>query len=191
MKRLLVVVWLLCHFALLQAQSKDDGYVSIDGLKKSLGVNMKFKVPKGWEEIHSELPRVVKGYSNGGAMFYIAVIESQTFVSRNEFRNQNVENFVNQLETETRNEPDLIEYTEISHDLVTIDKYPFIVISSDELRRSDPFLLRCQVVRYFTCYEDRTISIYFFNYYADPKSVSSSVAYITSSIIFPDQYSVY
>lgn len=194
MKRLLVVVWLLCHFALLQAQSNDDGYVSIDGLKKSLGVNMKFKVPEGWKEKQSEFPHVVKSYYNDiiGLSFNILIYELPSFVSRNEFRNQ-VEDVHKQIETETRKDPDVKEYSEIYHDIVTIDQYPFIVICAEEHRKSSHLPISCLVFRYYTYYEDRAIIVSFFNHIhvVDSELFFYNVASIMSSIRFPDQYSVY
>lgn len=191
MRRLLALVWLLCHFVILQTQSNDDGYVSIDGLKKSLGVNMEFKVPEGWKEKQSDLPHIVKSYYKDGAGFNVMILESLTFISRNEFREQQVENILTLLRTESRNDPDIIEYTELGHSLVNIDKYPFVVISSEEIRKSYYSHVKSKALRYYTCYEDRIVAISFFNFFADPKSFSSSIAYITSSIRFPDQYSVY
>ncbi len=191
MRRSFVVIWLLCQFVLLYAQPIDDGYVSIDGLKKSLGVNMEFKVPEGWKEKQSDLPHIVKSYHSNGAVFNVMILESRTFISRNEFRKQQVDNILTLLRTEFRNDPDVIEFTELGHSLVNIDKYPFVVISSEEVRKSYYSQVKSKALRYYTCYEDRIIAINFFDLFADPKSFSSSVAYITASIRFPDQYSVY
>ena len=50
MIRLIVALSLLCNAFLAMGQTPDMEYVSIDGLKKSLGANMNFRLPKGWTE---------------------------------------------------------------------------------------------------------------------------------------------
>ena len=190
MNKLLVTIFLLLNVTLVYAQTSDGVDVSIDGLKKSLGVNMKFKIPEGWQENQSRLPHVVKSFYNldYALIFNIVIQEAPTFVSRNEFRNA-MDKYHKQFDDMCRKDPSVLYYSELSYDVVTIDQYPFMATCVvDQRNYSDN---RDSVMRYFTLYEDRFVTISFINHYIDVRLFQPVIDKIIKSIMFPDQYLTY
>lgn len=190
MNRLIVTLLLLCNAFIAVGQTSAGEYVSIDGLEKSLGVNMKFKVSDGWQEHQPRLPHVVKSFYNlrYGLAFNIVIQEAPTFVSRNEFRNA-MDEYHKQYDDMYHKEPSVLYYSELSYDAVTIDQYPFMATCVVEQRDYSDY--RDSVMRYLTFYEDRIIIITFLNQYIDVRLCQSTIDDIVSSIVFPDQYLTY
>lgn len=190
MNKLLAAIFLLLNMTLADAQTSDGVEVSIDGLKKSLGVNMKFRVPEGWKENQSRLPHVVKSYYNldYALIFNIVIQEAPTFVSRNEFRNA-MDEYHKQFDDQCRKDPSVLYYSELSYDVVTIDQYPFMATCVVDQRNYSDY--RDSVMRYSTLYEDRFITISFINHYVDVRLFQSEIDKIIKSIMFPDQYLTY
>lgn len=190
MNKLLVILLFLINTTLVYAQSEGGEYVSTDGLKKSLGVNMRFKVPDGWQENQSRFPHVVKSFYNldYGLVFNIVIQEAPTFVSRNEFRNA-MDEYHKQFDDQYHKEPSVLYYSELSYDSVTIDQYPFMATCVVEQRDYSDH--RNSVMRYSTLYEDRFITISFINQYIDVRLFQLEIDEIIRSVMFPDQYLTY
>lgn len=141
MMRFIVALLLLCNAFIAVGQTSAGEYVSIDGLRRSLGVNMRFKLPEGWSRSEAKLPHVVKSFYNMkyGLAFNIVIVEYPTFISRNEFRSA-TDDYHKMNEKQIRGIPDVVYYSELSYDVTTIDQYPFIVTCFEVLYRgSDTF----------------------------------------------------
>lgn len=191
MNRLLIAIVFLLNVTIIYAQTSDGEDVCIGGLEKSLGVNMRFRITEGWQEELSRMPHVVKSYYNlkYGLVFNIVIQEARTFMSRNEFRNA-VDEYHRLFEDQFRNDPTILYHSELSYDVVSVDQYPFMVTCArEQLRNSDKV---GNVLRYSTVYEDRFMTISFFNYSTiDIRLYQPFINEIINSIVFPDQYLTY
>lgn len=188
MNKLLVILLLLFNVTLVYAQSADGEYVSIKGLEKSLGVNMKFIPPQGWNETVPRRPHIVKNYVNpvDGSGMNILVVELPTFVSRNEFK-ESMEEFYSEMCDELKKDKRYDSFTVLSHKCITLDQYPFLMLNA--LVESHNRTFRYIYTTLMTAYEDVCIHICFYiqsemTDYRIPRKVIDSV-------VFPDQYLTY
>ena len=181
----MTIILLICNSAFILAQPTDDGYISIKGAEHSLGVNMRFIPPQGWKEIAPIRPHVVKNYINpiDGSGMNILISELPTFVSRNEFK-ESMNDFYLELYKELKNDSYFSSFIELSHQFITLDKYPFVEINA--MVESQNNNHRYIFTTLITVYEDKRIHINFYimssqTDYTIPKKVINSV-------VFPDQY---
>ena len=59
-------------------------YISIKDHQKAKGVNLKLKVPIGWEISEADRPNIVKKFVNGNNSYMILIKDYMTFLSRKE-----------------------------------------------------------------------------------------------------------
>jgi len=164
-------------------------YLSLNGHPKAKGVNLKIKVPIGWEVQEGDRPNIVVKFVKGRSVFLIQIKDNITFISRNEAK----ESF---LDPESKDL--LIEgYTSIfqnpeilSNKIVAVDNYPALNFEIKGSTQIEGNQLEYRTKFWLIYYEDKIITIqgsildngdydvlksYFFNL-------------ISNSVILPDQY---
>lgn len=188
MNRLLVALFFVINATLVYAQSEGGEYVSIKDLKNSMGVNMRFIPPQGWNETVPQRPHIVKNYINpvDGSGMNIIAVELPTFVSRNEFK-ESMDDFYSEMCDEFKNDKRYNSFTVLSHKCITLDQYPFLMINA--LVESHNYTRRYIYTALITAYEDVRIHICF--YIMSEKTDYRIVQKVIDSVIFPDQYLTY
>lgn len=69
---------------LIQRSYTLTDYLSLEGHKKSKGVNIKFKPPSNWKIQEGDRPNIVKKFTDGESVFLIQIREGTTFVSKSQ-----------------------------------------------------------------------------------------------------------
>lgn len=163
-------------------------YLSIKDHPKSKDVNLKLKVPIGWEVEEGDRPNIVKKFTKGGNTYLILIKENMTFFSRNETRDLiSDESFVTEFIQETSSVMKNSEILEKS--IVTIDTYPTLQFKvSGKMERSGitiPMVMKCWVV----FFEDKIVFLQSMGINnAEFRALEQLYFLITNSVIFPDQY---
>lgn len=163
-------------------------YISIKDHPKAKGVNMKLKVPIGWQLSEGDRPNVVKKFVKDGNTFMILVKDNFTFFSRKEVRDllkddKFLKEFVGEFSSALKS-PQLIE-----HSVVTIDNYPALTFKvKGKVERSGivfPVIMKCWVF----LYEDKIIALQSAGFgNSNFKNLEITYSSITNSVIFPEQY---
>lgn len=166
-----------------------DSYVSIDGLPRSLGVNLKFQPPKGWSEQQARRPHIVKMYSSKNAdKFSVLITENVTFFSRNEFLDMYDEmsdSILDKIKEDYPNSAPSI----LSKRIFTVDKYPFFAYKVSLTMSGYGSSMRMMCKYYFTFYEDKVITMTGLSSSADwNEYLEAWFDAIVCSLVFPDQY---
>jgi hypothetical protein len=163
-------------------------YLSLKEHPKAKGVNLKIKVPIGWEVQEGDRPNVVVKFVKAGSNYLIGIKDNATFISRNEakesFHDQEFKNSLIEEYSSIFQNPEIL-----SDKIVTVDNYPALEldIKGSFERLGKRFGIRTKV--WFILYEDKTI--YFQGMGLDNggyKGLSSFFNLISNSVIFPDQY---
>lgn len=163
-------------------------YLSIKDHPKSKGVNLKLKVPQGWEVKEGSRPNIVKKFTKDGSTYLILIKNNMTFFSRREIRDSLsdesfVIEFVEELSSFMKN-PEVIDKS-----VVTIDTYPSVTFKvrgkMERLGITFPMIMRCWVV----FYEDKIVSLQSMGIdNAEFRALEQLSFLVTNSVIFPDQY---
>jgi len=163
-------------------------YLSIKDHIKSKDVNLKLKVPQGWEVKEGDRPNIVKKFTKDGNTYLILIKDNMTFFSRSESKELlSDESFVNEFVEESSSfmkNSDVIDKS-----VVTIDTYPSVTFKvRGKMERSGitiPMIMRCWVV----FYEDKIVFLQSMGIdNAEFKALERLYFLITNSVIFPDQY---
>lgn len=163
-------------------------YLSINDHPKSKDVNLKLKVPIGWEVKEGNRPNIVKKFVKDGNTYLILIKDNMTFFSRNQSKELlEDENFVDEFVKETSSHLKNSEVMDKS--VLTIDTYPAVQFKvKGKMERSGitiPMIMRCWVI----FYEDKIVflqSIGIDN--ADFRALEQLYLLISNSVIFPEQY---
>lgn len=163
-------------------------YISIKDHPKAKGVNMKLKVPIGWQVSEGDRPNVVKKFVKEGNIFMVLVKDNVTFFSRKEVRDllkddKFLNEFVGELSSALKS-PQLIE-----HSVVTIDNYPALTFKVRGKVERSGFVFSVIMKCWLFFYEDKIV-------YLQSTGIDNSnfklleILYssITNSVIFPEQY---
>ncbi len=171
-----------------QSISELGQYISIKDHPKAKGVNMKLRVPIGWQVSEGDRPNVVKKFVKEGNTYMILIKDNVTFFSRKEvkellkddtFLNEFVQGLGSSLKS-----PQLID-----HSIVTIDNYPTLSVKvMGRVERSGfvfPVIMKCWVV----FYEDKIVTLQTAGFgNLNNKQLELLYSSITNSVIFPEQY---
>jgi len=163
-------------------------YLSIKDHKKSKDVNLKLKVPQGWEVKEGDRPNIVKKFTKDGNTYLILIKDNMTFFSRSEIRELlSDESFVNEFVEESSS---FMKNSEvIDKSVVTIDTYPSVTFKvrgkMEHLGITIPMIMRCWTV----FYEDKIVFLQSMGVdNAEFRALEQLYFLITNSVIFPDQY---
>jgi len=163
-------------------------YISIKDHPKAKEVNLKIKVPIGWEVKEGDRPNIVKKFVNEGNTYLILIKDNVTFFSRKQMRESLQEdNFVKEFVQEASSflkSPQVIDQS-----VVTIDTYPAVQFKvKGKMERSGltfPVIMKCWVV----FYEDKIIFLQAMGIdNPEFRALEQLYALITNSVIFPEQY---
>lgn len=163
-------------------------YVSIKDHPKAKEVNLKLKVPVGWDVKEGDRPNIVKKFTNEGNTYLILIKDNVTFFSRNQIREALKEdNFVKEFVQEASSflkNPQVIDQS-----VVTIDTYPSVQFKiKGKMERSGltfPVIMKCWVV----FYEDKIIFLQAMGIdNSEFRALEQLYSLITNSVIFPEQY---
>ena len=163
-------------------------YLSIKDHNKSKDVNLKLKVPQGWEVKEGDRPNIVKKFTKDGNTYLILIKDNMTFFSRSESEELlSDDSFVNEFVEESSSflkNPEVIDKS-----VVTIDTYPSVTFKvRGKMERSGitiPMIMRCWVV----FYEDKMVFLQSMGIdNAEFKALEQLYFLVTNSVIFPDQY---
>ena len=163
-------------------------YVSTKGHKKSKGVNLKLRVPNGWEVMEADRPNIVKKFTNGNNAYLIMVKHNMTFFSRSESR----ELFNDQIHADElikQVASTLVNPKVIDKSVVTIDSYPAITVklrgNMERLGFKFPIIMRCWIIYY----EDKLVLFQSIGVNSAEYEVLKKLYFlITNSVVFPEQY---
>jgi hypothetical protein len=163
-------------------------YLSIKGHPKAKGVNLKLKVPIGWEVKEGNRPNIVKKFVKDGSTYLILIKEHMVFFSRNENKDLFEEdNFVNEIVQESIssfNNPEVLDQS-----TMTIDTYPTIQFKAkgtkERLGITIPMIMR----NWMIFYEDKIVLLSCSGIdNGEFKALEKLYFLITNSVIFPEQY---
>lgn len=163
-------------------------YLSIKDHIKSKDVNLKLKVPQGWEVKEGDRPNIVKKFTKEGNTYLILIKDNVTFFSRSESEELlSDDSFVNEFVEETSSfmkNPEVLDKS-----VVTIDTYLSVTFKvRGKMERSGitiPIIMRCWVV----FYEDKIVFLQSMGIdNAEFRALEQLYFLITNSVIFPDQY---
>ncbi|WP_213524382.1 hypothetical protein [Nonlabens sp.] len=163
-------------------------YLSIKDHIKSKDVNLKLKVPQGWEVKEGDRPNIVKKFTKDGNTYLILIKDNMTFFSRSESKELlSDKSFVNEFVEESSSF--MKNSGVIDKSVVTIDTYPSVTFKvRGKMERSGitiPMIMRCWVV----FYEDKIVFLQSMGIdNAEFKALEQLYFLITNSVIFPDQY---
>jgi len=163
-------------------------YVSIKDHPKAKEVNLKLKVPVGWDVKEGDRPNIVKKFTNEGNTYLILIKDNVTFFSRKQIRealqeDNFVKDFVQEASSFLKN-PQFIDQS-----IVTIDTYPTVQFKvKGKMERSGltfPIIMKCWVV----FYEDKIIFLQAMGVdNSEFRALELLYTLITNSVIFPEQY---
>ncbi len=188
---LIIAIMAISSWQLLtDIQDRLGDYVSVSDCPAALGVNMKFRPPKGWTELGPDelQPIVVKQYQNGTSFIKIQITEAETFISRKEFLSMSDDFFSRMIQSIK---------SDTSHNRVDIgprftiivDKYPFLVLTASFSDATLSFYYPSLLRYYLTCYEDKFITIIAGDFVMTyPDYLDDLIDGVVFSIKFPDQY---
>ncbi len=163
-------------------------YVSIKDHPKAKEVNLKLKVPVGWEVKEGDRPNIVKKFTKEGNTYLILIKDNVTFFSRKQIREALQEdNFVEEFVQETSSflkNPQVIDQS-----VVTVDTYPSVQFKvKGKMERSGltfPVIMKSWVV----FYEDKIIFLQAMGIdIPEYRVLEQLYSLITNSVIFPEQY---
>lgn len=163
-------------------------YVSIKDHPKAKEVNLKLKVPVGWDVKEGDRPNIVKKFTNEGNTYLILIQDNVTFFSRKQIREALQEdNFVKDFVQEASSF--LKNLQVIDQSIVTIDTYPTVQFKvKGKMERSGltfPIIMKCWVV----FYEDKIIFLQAIGVdNSEFRALELLYTLITNSVIFPEQY---
>ena len=131
-------------------------YISIYNHPKAKGVNLKLKVPLGWEVAEGDRPNIVKKFVNHGNTYLVLIKDNVTFLSRKQiresFQKENLANVLIQEIISGLKQPKIINQS-----VVSIDNYPALqftfTCNVERLGYIIPLRMKCWAI----LYEDKLI----------------------------------
>lgn len=163
-------------------------YISIKDHQKAKDVNLKLKVPIGWEISEADRPNIVKKFVNGNNSYMILIKDYMTFLSRKEAKEMlSDQEFTNELINESSSflkNPEII-----NQNIITVDTYPTLefTVKGEAERLGYKFGMIMKF--WFVFYEDKLVSLQGGGLdNAEFKVLENLYTSITNSVVFPEQY---
>lgn len=163
-------------------------YISLKDHPKAKEVNMKIKVPDGWEVKEGERPNNVKMFVSAGNTYLIQIRDNVTFFSRKQIRETLQEdNFADEIIQEASS---LFKNAQvIEHSLVTVDTYPTLQFKIKGELENSGFTFPAIMVSWVVFYEDKIIALQAMGIdNSEFRLLENLFTSITNSVIFPEQY---
>lgn len=163
-------------------------YLSIKDHPKAKDVNLKVKVPVGWDVKEGDRPNIVKKFVNEGNIYLILIKDNMTFFSRNESKELlQDENFVKEFVIESSsflNNPEVLDQS-----VMTLDTYPTVQFKVKGTMERSGITIPMIMKFWFIFYEDKIVTLQSGGMdNVEFKSLEQLYSSITNSVIFPEQY---
>lgn len=163
-------------------------YISIKDHKKSKGVNLKIKVPKGWDVKEGDRPRIVKKFINDGNTFLIAVEDNVTFFSRKETKVLlSDQEYVDDLIKESYSM--FKKYELLEQTIVTVDSYPCVYFKVKGSTERTGISFSVILKGWFVFFEDKIVFFQMMGLDKPEFKALDLLSYkVINSVIFPDRH---
>ncbi len=163
-------------------------YISIKGHQKAKGVNLKIKVPIGWEVKEGDRPNIVKKFVKDGNAYLILIKDGVTFYSRKQireiFQHNNFEKELVKEVSSLLKSPQVIDQS-----IVTIDTYPAVQFMVKGKMERSGLTLPVIMMGWVIFYEDKMILLQAIEIdNPEFRVLEQLYSQITNSVIFPEQY---
>ena len=163
-------------------------YTSINGHPKAKEINLKLKVPVGWEIMEADRPNIVKKFVNGNNSYMILTKDYMTFISRKEAKEMLSDSeFTDEFITETSS---FLKNTQIlNQNIVTVDKYPTITFTVKGEAERLGYEFEMVMKFWIIFYEDKLVFLQGSGIdNTEFKALEKLYNLITNSVVFPEQY---
>jgi hypothetical protein len=163
-------------------------YFETQSHPKAKDVNLKIKVPNGWDALEGERPNVVKKFVKDENIFLILIKDNATFFSRRQIKEAfKDKSFAKEYIDEVALM--LINSKLIEQNLVSVDTYPTVYFKiKGDIDRAGvfiPSILSCWII----FYEDKLVIFQGISVDNENKRKLNLIySMITNSAIFPEQY---
>lgn len=163
-------------------------YISIKDHSKAKDVNLKLKVPIGWEISEADRPNIVKKFVNGNNSYMILIKDYMSFLSRKlaiemlsdqEFQNELIDGVNSFLKN-----PQIL-----NQNVITVGTYPTLefTVKGEVERLGYKFGMIMKF--WYVFYEDKIITLQGGGLdNAEFKVLENLYTSITNSVVFPEQY---
>jgi hypothetical protein len=163
-------------------------YISIQDHPKSKDVNLKLKVPDGWEIMEGSRPNIVKKFIDRNNCYLILIEDQMTFYSRNEAKEMLLDKeYTNEL---VDSDFSFFENSQIlNQDIITVDTYPTLefTVKGEVERLGYKFDMIMKF--WFIFYEDKIITLQGGGTdISEFKVLEQLYNSVTNSVVFPEQY---
>lgn len=163
-------------------------YISIKDHSKAKDVNLKLKVPVGWEVKEGDRPNIVKKFINENNSFLILVKDNITFQSRNEVKEMlSDQEFTDDI---IKGASSFLKNTQIlNQKIITVGTYPTLefTVKGEAERLGYKFGMIMKF--WFIFYEDKIVTLQGGGLdNVEFKFLENLYTMLTNSVIFPEQY---
>lgn len=163
-------------------------YLTMKGHPKSKEVNLKLKVPVGWDVVEADRPNIVKKIMFETNIYMVMIKEFPAFISRNEASELfSDETYVSEFLADMISE--LKSSRVINHRVISLDRYPTLEFSAEGLIENSGVEMNVWMKYWIIPYEDRCVMLQSMSFdkkaYKELEPVFFS---ISNSVVFPDQY---
>lgn len=167
---------------------KLGNYISIKDHQKAKDVNLKLKVPIGWEIKEADRPNIVKKFVKDNNSYMILIKDYMTFLSRKEAKEiLSDQEFTNELINETSSflkNPEII-----NQNIITVDSYPTLEFTVKGEAERLGYKFGMVMKFWFVFYEDKMVALQGGGLdNAEFKVLENLYTSITNSVVFPEQY---
>lgn len=156
--RILLIIGLFSISYLIHAQQL-TGLIDYSESLKAKGLKFSISSPEGWIVREGKNPNAVVEFvnNNSGDSFNVVITHGATFVSRDEFRNLQ-STIIDPYKEEIRKV--FTSVINVSHELITLDNYPFLKFVSEGNIYSDiTGDTPCRMITYVAYIEDLIITM--------------------------------
>lgn len=167
---------------------KLGNYISIKDHQKAKDVNLKLKVPIGWEIKEADRPNIVKKFVKDNNSYMILIKDYMTFLSRKEAKEiLSDQEFTNELINESSSflkNPEII-----NQNIITVDSYPTLEFTVKGEAERLGYKFGMVMKFWFVFYEDKMVALQGGGLdNAEFKVLENLYTSITNSVVFPEQY---
>ena len=163
-------------------------YISAKDHPKAKDVNLKLKVPIGWEILEADRPNIVKKFVNGNNSYMILIKNHMTFLSRKEAKEMlSDEEFNDELidgASSFLKNPQIL-----NKNVITVDTYPTLAFTVKGEAERLGYKFGMIMKFWFIFHEDKVIALQGGGMdNAEFKVLEYLYTSITNSVVFPEQY---
>jgi len=163
-------------------------YISTKDHPKAKDVNLKLKVPIGWEILEADRPNIVKKFVNENNSYMILIKDYMTFLSRKEAKEMlSDKEFTDELingASSFLKKPQIL-----NQNIITVDTYPTVEFTVKGEAERVGYKFGMTMKFWFIFYEDKMVLLQGGGLdNAEFKVLESLYTSITNPVVFPEQY---